>query len=153
MSEEIKKEHRFKKGNTYAVKYKPEYCTDILKYFEEAQEKVTILYEEEYYKDGSLKYKKPVILPPKLPTLEKYAFKISVDMDTLKNWTRKYPSFRNAYARAKEIQLCIIKENAMNKQYDSNFAKFLCVNNHDMADKINQDMKFTDNSFEITIKK
>lgn len=127
-------ETRFAKENKAADKYDEKYCNMLLEYFTVPEP--TIIYEEFYDKDGNVARKTPkMILPPKYPTFELFAAKIGVVTNTLTNWRAKYPRFENAYARAKEIQLGIAKLNGVTKQYDSNFTKFILVNDHDMVDK------------------
>lgn len=137
---------RFKKGNTIgfdtrvkagetspANKYKDEYCEAIIAYF--AEPKSEILYKRSFYKDGTLKSEEPIILPPKYPTFELFAASIGVVNNTLLNWCKRYPQFSNAYAIAKNLQLGIAKQNGVAKTYDSNFTKFLLVNDHGYTDK------------------
>lgn len=136
---------RFQKGNTginkYNDLYKDEYADMLLEYFKEP--KIEIIYEEEYNKDGTLKKKTPkMILPPKFPTLEMFAVNIGVTSRTLREWAyvdengdSKHPLFSSAYAQARERQFAIAKENAISKQYDSNFSKFILVNEFGMRDK------------------
>ncbi len=40
-----------------------------------------------------------------------------------------------AYARAKKLQEAIIIEGAMSKDFDSQFAKFVLINNHGYVDR------------------
>jgi len=138
----IGKETRFKRKHQVPVKYKDEYCDMILLYFQEQESKV--IYEEEYYKDGTLKKKVPkMIIPQKYPTFEGFAAIIGVTSRTLKNWAEdvredgkaKYPHFSECYARAKDMQLAIAKNNGITKQYDGNFAKFVLMNDHGLSDK------------------
>lgn len=137
----VGKETRFTKDHTLSCKYKPEYCDKIIEYFSNVEREV--IYEEFYFPDGTLKGKKPVqILPPKLPTMEGFAESIGVINNTLLNWCKDYPQFENAYARAKQIQKDIIMTNGAQKQYDSNFSKFLLMNNHGMAEQVKNDTTF-----------
>lgn len=145
---------QFKKGNTIGmetrfkgfdpdlVAYSDEYCDAIYDYFQVRE--AEILYEDEYYKDGSVKSHKPKItLPPKYPTFEGFAASIGVHRNTLRNWAEskdengnpRYPRFVQAYNYAKQMQLSICKENAMTKVYDSNFAKFVLINEHGMKEQ------------------
>jgi hypothetical protein len=127
-------ETRFQKENKAADKYSEKYCDMLLEFFSVPEP--TVIYEEFYDKDGNLTRKTPkMIMPPKYPTFELFAAKIGVVMSTLTNWRAKYPRFDTAYVRAKEMQLGIAKLNGITKQYDSNFAKFILVNDHDMVDK------------------
>lgn len=136
-------ETRFQKGNKYVFdsKYEEEYADMLIEYFETPQSE--IIYEEIYNKDGSIKRKIPkMILPPKFPTLEMFATSIGVTRRTLAEWISldengipKHPRFAQAYAYAREKQFAIAKENAISKQYDSNFSKFILINDFGMKDK------------------
>jgi hypothetical protein len=134
---EIGAETRFKAGNQVSSKYKSEYCEELLEFFRvpEAEEK----WSRSYYESGAIKSEAPIILPPKLPTFELFAAKIGVTVGTLEHWCEKYPRFATIYAHAKEIQKGIIILNAMTKQYDANFAKFLLANNHGMKEAREKD--------------
>ena len=141
----IGKETRFKKNNSLSVKYKDEFCDRMEIFFSEQECKV--IYEEEYFKEGGLKKRVPkMIIPQKYPTFEAFAVSIGVTSRTLREWAEvdengkaKHPRFSAAYARAKEMQLAIAKNNGITKQYDSNFAKFVLINDHDMSDRVVQE--------------
>lgn len=125
-------------GDKLACKYKEEYCDSIINYFiERANSTNDNLYKRSYYKDGTIKSEEPIILPPKYPTFELYAISIGVAPNTLLNWCKEYRQFAEAYAQAKSIQLAITKVYAMSKLYDSNFAKFMLVNEHNYQDRQN----------------
>lgn len=138
---EIGKATRFKKKNRASVKYKDDYCDKILKYFAEPPSE--IVYERSYYKDGTLKSEKPIILPPKFPTFELFAASIGVVPNTLLNWCDKHPRFADCYAQAKNMQLGIAKTNGVKKLYDSNFTKFILMNDHGMSEKVTNDNTVT----------
>lgn len=152
----IGKETRFKKNNGAAVKYKDEFCDLLTAFFQERDSQV--IYEEEFYKDGTLKARKPkFILPQKYPTFEAFAVSIGVTSRTLREWAEvgedgkaKHPRFSAAYARAKEIQLAIALNNGITKQYDSNFAKFVLINDHDKSDRVVQEQA-QEKPFEVNI--
>lgn len=127
----------FELNNTISCKYKEEYCDSIINYFlERANESNNNnLYKRSYYQNGNIKSEEPIVRPPRYPTFELFAISIGVTPYTLLNWCKQYPRFRESYAQAKSIQLAITKVYAMEKLYDSNFAKFICVNEHDMKDR------------------
>lgn len=127
----------FEPNNKIPCKYKEEYCDSIINYFlERANESNNNnLYKRSYYANGNIKSEEPIVRPPRYPTFELFAISIGVTPYTLLNWCKEYPRFREAYAQAKSIQLAITKVYAMEKLYDSNFAKFICVNEHDMKDR------------------
>lgn len=129
---------RFAKGNSASVKYRDEYAEDMLIYFLSPRAN-EVEYREVYYQSGHLKSREPIILPPKFPTFERFASMIGVSVSALRAWRDAYPRFADAYARAKEIQLAIAKENAITKQYDTGFTKFLLVNEHGMHDRVEQE--------------
>ena len=134
---EIGAETRFKAGNQLSNKYKAEYCDELRDFFKEPE--ADIMWAKSYYENGNLKSESPIILPPKLPTFELFAAKIGVTPGTLLNWCKNHPRFEIAYAHAKQVQKGIIIANAMTKQYDSNFAKFLLANDHDMKESKEKD--------------
>lgn len=152
----VGKETRFKKNNGAAVKYKDEFCDRMEIFFQEQECKV--IYEEEYFKDGGLKKRVPkMIIPQKYPTFEAFAVSIGVTSRTLREWAEvgedgkaKHPRFSAAYARAKEMQLAIAKNNGITKQYDSNFAKFILINDHEMTDRVVQEQA-QEAPFEVNI--
>ena len=106
------------------------------------------MYERSYYKDGTLKSEKPIILPPKFPTFELFAASIGVVPRTLLNWCEHYPRFADCYAQAKNMQLGIAKSNGVKKLYDSNFTKFILMNDHGMSEKVTNDNTVT---FQVNI--
>lgn len=145
---EIGKETQFKKNNKKSVKFKNEYVDKLYAFF--AEPKSDVYYEKTYYKDGKLKSERPIILPPKFPTFELFAASIGVTAATLRNWRDTYPRFCEAYEYAKTMQLGIAKVYGMSKMYDSNFAKFILINDHDMKDKVSTEFE-GDEAFEVNI--
>lgn len=145
----IGEETRFQKGNKASVKYREEYCQLLLNFF--AVPEREIVYERKYYKDGTLQCETPkIVLPPRFPTFELFAASIGVVPNTLLNWCEKHPRFADAYAQAKNIQLGIAKAHGAMKDYDSNFTKFLLVNDHGMSDKSTLEAA-GDKPFEVNI--
>lgn len=117
-------ETRFQKGNQVSNKYKPEYCERIIDYF---------------------------LTQKPFATFELFAAEeIGVNSSTLLNWCNKYARFRDAYARAKSIQLGRLKILAATNQCDSNFVKFMCINDHDMRDKATVE-QVQEKPFEVNI--
>ena len=143
---------RAKNGDKLASKYNDEYCDAIVAYF--AEPKSEMLYKRSYYKDGTLKSEEPIILPPKYPTFELFSASIGVTRGTLYNWCKEYRQFERAFAIAKNLQLGIAKQNGVMKTYDSNFTKFLLVNDHGYADKAqiesrNENVNFNTNDMDL----
>lgn len=128
---------RFFEGNDLSQKYDERFCEKIIEYFLQGAEAEPEVIYEERYKDGEIVSKIPkMVMPPKYRTFEKFAVSIGVCKNTLYEWAKSHPRFGLAMKIAKNLQLSMLKENATAKHYDSNFAKFLCVNDHDMSDKV-----------------
>lgn len=133
------------KGNQYALdndggrptKYKPEYCEMIIEHFRE--EPYTVMYKEEYHKDGELKSKTPILTANALPTFQSFADKIGVNVDTLREWADKHKEFSASYARAKQMQEHIWLVNSMQNLYNSQFAQFFGKNCLGYKDKVEVD--------------
>ena len=145
----IGKNTRFKKNNKAANKYQEKYAELLTSYFREPP--LQYVYERTYYKDGTLKSEKPIILPPKFPTFELFAGSIGVTHHTLLNWCEAHPRFSAAYEFAKNMQLGIGKAGGIMKQYDGNFTKFVLSNDHGMTDKTEQKIE-SDNTVSVEIK-
>jgi hypothetical protein len=119
-------------------KYKEEYCDQIIEYFQ--KEPITCLYKEEYFKDGEIKSKSPIITANEFPTFQGFANKISVNGDTLVEWAKVNTGFSAAYARAKELQEHIWLVNGMQGLYNSQFAQFFGKNCLGYKDKTETDV-------------
>lgn len=128
----IGKETRFAVGDKAACKYKPEYCEQLIEYF--SQPLTRMEFKETYYK-GEVASRTPMIFPNEYPTFQGFAAKIGVLLETLINWSKEYPQFRDSYARAKEMQYDKLTSGAMIGQYNPLYAKFEAVNNHGMKEK------------------
>ncbi len=113
-----------KAGRT--TKYKKEYCEDIISYFNIPSQ--ICMYKEEYFQNGNLKSKTPIITASEFPTFQGYANKIGVHIDTLHEWKDKHKEFSEAYMRAKQLQEKIWLINGMSNLYNSQFAQFFGKN-------------------------
>ena len=107
-------------------KYKEEYCDEIIQYFKKAP--YTVEYKEEYFYNGDLKSRVPVITATEFPTFQGFADEIGVHIDTLNEWTKKYEKFSEAYKRAKQLQEKIWLVNSMQSLYNPAFAQFFGKN-------------------------
>lgn len=108
------------------TKYKKEFCEQIIEYFR--REPYTTMYKEDYFNDGTLKSRTPILTATEFPTFQGFADKLGVNGDTLVEWAKKYPEFSAAYARAKQLQERIWLTNGMNSLYNSQFAQFFGKN-------------------------
>lgn len=108
------------------TKYKKEYCEDIINYFNIPPQ--TCMYKEEYFQNGQLKSKTPIITANEFPTFQGYANKIGVHIDTLHEWKEKHNEFSEAYMRAKQLQEKIWLINGMSNLYNAQFAQFFGKN-------------------------
>ena len=132
------------------TKYKPEYCQQIIDYFDKIPQYTT--YKESYYADGTLKSKEPIILPEQFPTFQGFAHSIDVNMSQLTRWQEEHQDFCTAYAHAKSLQERIWAVNAMGNLYNSQFAQFFGKNCLGYKDKQEVDIGNSGNAFEVNIK-
>lgn len=51
------------------TKYKKKYCNDIIEYFNISPQ--SCIYKEEYFQDGQLKSKTPIIIANEFPTFQR----------------------------------------------------------------------------------
>ena len=116
--------------------YNSEYCKLLIEYFNiKPYKRIKLKY---YYKNGE---SKDIIkdIPADLPTFEGFCAKIGICKQTLHNWKEIYPSFLDAYRRAKMLQKNILIQNGLANRYNCLFAKFVAINATDMVEKQNID--------------
>ena len=124
--------------------YRPEYCKSIIEFFDQP---LYIVKKKEIASGG----RKVVIEeehPNSLPTFERFARKIGVDHDTLRNWTKKFPEFFGAYKICKDIQKDFLIEHGSKGNYNAAFSKFLAVNVTDLRDKVTHEIGDVNLEFE-----
>lgn len=128
-------------------KYKPEYAQLLIDFFKNCE----VVKEIHTVTSGSngkgSEWSKDEVRYEALdfPTLELFACEIDVDDNTLVLWANakypddyrikakqglyKYPEFRAAYSRAKNIQKGKLVKNAMTGKLHAGFAQFFAINN------------------------
>ena len=124
-------------------KYKKEYCDKIIEYFKKAPYQTE--YKEEYFVDGSIKSKAPIITATEFPTFQGFADEILVHIDTLHEWCTKHKEFSEAYKRAKQLQEKIWLVNSMQNLYNAQFAQFFgknCLGYKDKQENINVETNY-----------
>ena len=109
-----------------SVGYKQEYCEKIVAYFDMPPQQM--VWEREYYNDGTLKKEKPIVLGGDFPTIQGFAVEIGVDVNCLELWRQEQEAFATAYAHAMALQEKIWLVNSMSGQYSAPFAKFFGIN-------------------------
>ena len=122
MAEVKKPTKKQKKGRP--TEYKPEFCDMMRKFFLSPKQK--IVHDCEYFQNGQLKRKKPVVLPPQYPTIERFAHSVlGVAVSTVYKWEKTYPKFREACEYARDEQKAHLLTLGLSKDFDPGFAKFL----------------------------
>lgn len=86
------------------------------------------MYKEEYFNNGEIKSKTPIITATEFPTFQGFANEINVNTDTLHEWKKEHKEFSEAYTHAKELQEKIWLVNAMGGLYNAQFAQFFGKN-------------------------
>ena len=127
------------------TKYEEEYCESIIEYFNKPPYKTE--YKEEYFSDGSIKSRVPVVIATEFPTFQGYANSINVHIDTMLEWCKKYNEFSESYKRAKQLQEKIWLINGMQNLYNAQFAQFFgknCLGYKDKQENLNIGMKYED---------
>lgn len=126
------------------TKYKPEYCEQILEFFnKEPFEYVEIDVEDD---EGNVrktialdKTGNPIRVPVHLPTKEAFATSIGVDRGSLLNWAREHPEFFSAIKICEQMQQNILLQNALVQSYDKTFSIFTAKNVMGWTDKGSSD--------------
>jgi len=107
------------------TKYKPEYCDELMKYFDIEPHFETPVVTTD--KKGNI-VEKVTFLPVDLPTLAGFARKIGVHRDTINQWSQDHPEFSDAIKKGKECQEYILVTNALKGGYNPTFSIFLAKN-------------------------
>lgn len=124
--------------------YKEEYCELIVEFFDQP---LYIVKKKEIASGG----RKVVIeeeVPNSMPTFERFARKLNVEHDTLRNWCKKHEKFFGAYKICKDIQKDFLIEHGTKGNYNAAFTKFLAVNVTDLRDKVTHEIGDVNLEFE-----
>ncbi len=96
------------------TKYRPEYCQKIIDFFSGDP------YEKFKDKEGN-----PTDLPPKRPTVERFAISIHVHRDTIYEWAKRHKEFSDALKIASMMADQFLDDAALSSIYDRGYALFL----------------------------
>lgn len=111
------------------TKYKEEYCDAILEYFGiEPYREVT----RTNAKTG-LEYTE--LVANDLPTVERWASNIGVGVSTVYRWTHEHAEFREAFTRARQMQVDHLLQNGLHGHFRESLAKFMLVNLSEYQDQ------------------
>jgi hypothetical protein len=120
MKKEIKKETKKLKvpkraprpGEGGQSKYKPEYCQEMLEYFNRGLYKESKGFNKKELND--------------LPTFQYYSAVIrNITQQTILNWAEEHKEFREVYQKCKKIQENILVQGGISRAYDPGFVKFI----------------------------
>ena len=114
------------------TKYHPEYCQQMLEWFQSKQPNREI--ELNHYKNGELSFVDKKLIATDFPTFERFAREIGVTHRSLQEWCKIHPDFSRAYTCCKEIQKDFLMINGLNNVYNANFAAFVARNITDLKD-------------------
>lgn len=110
-----KKAKKTVKKNGRPTKYKAEYCQSVINYIETCK-----------YVEGEERV---------LPSRVGLAIALSVDVDTLGNWGKKYPMFFGALKKVDDAQHQDLINRGMNGTGNSTITQLMLKNNHGYKDK------------------
>ncbi len=114
------------------TKYKPEYCEELIKFFDRAPfREIEVVTKS---KGGYEKIEKKRV-PNQLPFFSAFARKIGVHVDTLHEWKKKHKEFSEAYKKAKALQKEFLIQNGLVGLYNATAFIFTAKNLTDMRDK------------------
>lgn len=104
-----------------SVRYRPEFCEQLVTFFDIPAFSVT----EVMKKDGAVSLLETA---SELPTFAGFAKKIGTTCDVLTSWEHAHPAFAQAAARARDLQGNILLQNSLRGNYASSFAIFTAKN-------------------------
>lgn len=127
------------------TKYKPEYCTAIVKFF--SVPKHTQFLKKEITIESTGRHEcEYQLVASDLPTFEGFARSIEVNGDTVVEWTKAHDDFSAAYKVAKDLQREFLIDNGLKGLYPPASFIFTAKNITDMRDKVE-----TENRTDVTI--
>jgi hypothetical protein len=120
-------------------RYKPEYCLQVVSFFEDVP--LTRMEDVEEIEDenGELKRKKAARAVG-CPTLAGFAASIGRSVKDLDNWRDAHPEFEEACQAALAIQADHLVQNASSGKAPPGFAIFMLKNFHGMVDKVESEV-------------
>ena len=107
------------------TKYRARFCQEIIDFFDVEPVEKTV--KTITTKSGTV-IEEEVYLPVTLPTVEGFARKLGVCVDTLHEWRSVHPEFSDAFKRAKELQKDIWQQNSLLGLYNPKFTEFFGIN-------------------------
>lgn len=114
--------------------YKPEYCESVIEYFTRVREPRTIeTNSEESDKDGRKTIYRNICAI--LPDMTGFCIELGISRDTLYNWQRDNPAFREACATARMIGESIAADRGNNGLYPAAPYQFYMKNVYGWKDK------------------
>lgn len=135
-----------KRGRGHPTDYKPDYCQDIVSFFEKAERWQEV---QESHTDGVQSNTRFKHVPAPMPTFFRYAEKIGVSDNTLDNWSKKNPEFFVAYNKCKELQKEWLIEIGLSGLTPPASFIFVAKNVTGMRDKSEVDLGNNGKPFEI----
>ena len=125
----------FAPGNGFSEKYDDEFVDKLYEFFSQPLTKIE--YEEEYDKDGNIKYKKPIEMISDFPTFGMFARSIGVSVSAIEAWAGlkfdgkyKKPRFATAYACVKEWAAGMMESGGITGKLNANMVKFVLTNDY-----------------------
>ena len=104
-----------------SVRYRPQWCRELIEFFDVPAFHITQVMK----KDGTVSL---VETAAQLPTFAGFAKKIGTTCHTLLQWEKTHPAFKEAMARARDLQGNILLQNSLRGNYASSFAIFTAKN-------------------------
>lgn len=96
------------------TKYKPEYCQRIIEFF-----------SGDPYQRFPDENGKPTYLPPKLPTIERFADSLSVHKDTIYEWAKRHTDFSDALKIAQQKGKIFLDDAGLAAIYDRGYTTLI----------------------------
>ncbi len=114
-------------------KFKFDYCDQVIEFFD--QEPYT-----SQLRKGAGGRQETVLVPCRLPLLERFATEIGIPSRVLKHWRTEHEDFDHACEIAQDIQEYIVVTNSLMGLYEKTFAKLIVKNKLGWKDTVEQDI-------------
>jgi hypothetical protein len=113
--------------------YRQEYCKKIIEFFDIEPDREVVV-KRITKRDGEV-IEELGTRANRVPFFSKFADSIHVSDESIVKWAAKFPDFRTAYKKAKELQKQFLIENGLNGNYNAAAFCFTAKNITDMRDQ------------------
>lgn len=121
--------------------YDPKICQEMVEWFERPLTRTEI----EQTASGGRVVNVSKVKANRLPTFEKFSAERRIPLRTLHEWRIAHQDFSHAWQHCKSVQADFMLQNALTRDFDPGFTKFMMMNIHGWKDSSKVENKSEEN--------